>query len=173
MEFKLFGNLSSDGPNINKASLSKLDEHMKDLGYSGLLPLVVYVLHIVHTGFHYGIEQYGSVVENLSLDLYGWFKTAPCKREDFRDLGEELANSSALFYRHLNTRWLTLVPALQKVEERWDTAKKYFLEFLPQQKTFKTTEKNEKYTRISKCLKDEIKILIQIAFYVIDVSAPT
>ena len=65
---------------------------------------------------------------------------------------------------------MTLVPALQ-VEERWDTTKKYFSEFLPQQKTFKTTEKNEKYTRISKCLRDEIKILIQIAF-VIDVSAP-
>ena len=71
MQFKLFGNLSSDGPNINKALWSKLDEHMKDLGYSGLLPLVVCILHIVHTGFHYGIEQYGSVVENLSLDLYG------------------------------------------------------------------------------------------------------
>ena len=31
----------------------------------------------------------------------------------------------SLFYRHVETRWLTLVPALEKVEERWNDAKKY------------------------------------------------
>ena len=134
----------------------KLTEYLKDAGYPGLLPLIVYVLHIVHTGFHYGIEEYGCDVENLAMDLYEWFKTAPCKREYFRKLGEELVNSSALFSQHLNTCWLTLVPALQ-VEERWDMSQKYFLEYLPKQKTFKATEKNERYICVCKSLNDEIK----------------
>ena len=38
-------------------------------------------------------------------------------------------------------------------------------------KDIQDNRKNEKYTLISKCLRDEIKILIQIAF-VIGVSAP-
>ena len=50
-------------------------------------------------------------------------------------------------------------------------SQKYFLEYLPKQKTFKATEKNERYIRVCKCLNDEIKTLAQIAF-IIDVSSP-
>ena len=104
LELRLFRNLSIGGPNIIMALWLKLTEYLKAAGYPDLLPVIVCVLHIVHTGFHYGIEEYGYDVENLATDLYGWFKTAPCKRGDFRKLGEELLNSSALLSRHLNTR---------------------------------------------------------------------
>ena len=42
----------------------------------GLLPLIVCVLHIVHPGFHYGIEVYVS-----DVGFYGWFKIASFKRK--------------------------------------------------------------------------------------------
>ena len=53
-------------------------------------------------------------------------------------------------YRHVETRWLTLVPALEKVLERWDASKEYFLEYLPKQKDFKKgAAKNDRYKRIA------------------------
>ena len=44
---------------------------------------------------------------------------------------EVFSRNEALFYRHVETRWLTLVPALMKAEERWDESKKYFMDYLP------------------------------------------
>ena len=76
----------------------------------------------------------------------------------------------SLFYRHVETRWLTLVPALEKVEERWNDAKKYFLEFLPTTKDFsKSTESNKRYVKIVESLRKEKFLLVQIAF-VVDIS---
>ena len=57
---------------------------MRNLGYNGLMPLIPCVLHTVHNGFNYGIVAYGNKVESLAIDLHGWFKIAPCKREDFQ-----------------------------------------------------------------------------------------
>ena len=167
-------NLSTDGLNINKSLWGKLNEKLLSLGFHGLLPLVVCCLHIVHKAFHYGCVQYGSEVESLAVDLHGWFKIAPCKREDIHAVSKELSESSPLFQRHVENRWLILVPALQKVEEHWKPAKKYFDEFIPSQKDeFKRyTSKNERYGRIIQKFKEEEKqILVQMAF-VINVSSP-
>ena len=150
LDSKLLLNLSTDGPNINKSLWGKLNEKLLYLGFHGLLPLVVCSLHIVHKAFHCGCVQYGSEFESLAVDLHGWFKIAPCKREDIHALSKELGESSPLFQRHVESRWLTLVPALQKVEEHRKPAKKYFEEFLPSQKDeFKRYKsKNERYGRI-------------------------
>ena len=72
---------------------------------------------------------------------------------------------TALFYRHVETRWLTLVPALEKVLERREVSKEYFLEYLPKQKSFKkVAANNERYKRISTLFKRENVILVKIAF---------
>ena len=175
LDSKLLLNLSTDGPNINTSLWGKLNEKLLSLGFHGLLPLVVCCLHIVHKAFHYGCVQHGSEVESLAVDLHGWFKIAPCKREDIHAVSKELGESSPLFQRHVESRWLTLVPALQEVEEHWKPAEKYFEEFLPSQKDeFKRyTSKNERYGRIIQKFKEEEKrILVQMAF-VVHVSAPS
>ena len=83
---------------------------MSSLGYNGLIPLVLCVLHLIHNGSYYGfVVAYGNEVKNLAIDLHGWFKIAPCKREDFQMVGEEFGQFSSIFNQHLNTRWLTLV----------------------------------------------------------------
>ena len=176
-----FANLSTDGPNISKGLHRRLDQQLKENIHHGLIPFNPCVLHKVHTGFHNGLLEYGKDMENLPFDLHGWFKIAPCKREDFVQVAVDFQNEAlfavferneALFYRHVECRWLTLVPALQKVEERWNQAKKYFLDFLPNAKNFATTpQKNQRYIRIVDCFKNEKTILIQLAF-VIDVSTP-
>ena len=47
------------------------------------------MLRLIHNGSYYGIVvAYGNEVKNLAIDLHGWFKIAPCKREDFQMVGE-------------------------------------------------------------------------------------
>ena len=70
------------------------------------------------------------------------------------------------------TRWWTLVPALEKILERWGVSKEYFLEFLPKHKGFeKDAANNKRYERISTVFKRENVIIVQIAF-LIDVAIP-
>ena len=167
LEQELLLNLSTDGPNINKSLWTKLNEKLISLGYHGLLPFVACVLHILHTAFHYGVKVYGTEAESHALDLHGWFKIAPCKREDIRDVAEEMGESSPLFKRHVESRWLTLIPALEKVEEHWAATKSCFIDFLPKQEEFKTyTFKNERYNRICQKLHNEKKMLVEMAFLI-------
>ena len=67
---------------------------------------------------------------------------------------------------------MTLVPALEKVLERWEVSKEYFLEYLPKQKGFeKGAANNERCKRISTLFKRENVILVQLAF-LIDANIP-
>ena len=82
--------------------------------------------------------MYGDDCEQLAFDLHAWFKLSPCKQEHFRSLSENTnINEASLFLRHVNSRWLTLVSALEKMIARWDDAKTYFLNYLPAQKEYK------------------------------------
>ena len=79
--------------------------------------------------------------------------------------------SETLFYQHVESWWLTLIPALKKVEERWDQSK-YFMEFLTLKKDFeKTTQQNLRYQWIAAFFRKEKFTIVQLAF-TIDVSVP-
>ena len=161
-----FFNISSDGPNINKALYRELNLSLRREGKHGLLPLFVCCLHITHNAFHKGIDVFGQESEQLAFDLHAWFKQAPCKEEDYRKLAEDATlECESLFLRHLNTRWLTLVPALERVEKRWHDVRNYFLTFVKNKAEYKSSlPKNKKYARIVEALKDEQKIQLQISF---------
>ena len=121
---------------------------------------------MVHNAFRQGIDVFGKEAEQLCFDLHTWFKQAPCKDEDFRYLSEDIDIDSSLFLRHISARWLTLVPALDRVSERSEVAIKYFLTFLPYKKEYKYhLPKNEREQRISKSFKeDKRRIELQMAF---------
>ena len=68
-----------------------------------------------------------------------------------------------MFYRHVESGWLTLISALKKVEERWDQSKQYFMEFLTSKKDFKkTTQQNPRYQRIAGFFRKEKFTLVQL-----------
>ena len=113
----------------------ELNDEMKKRGYKGLLPFIACTLHIVHNAFHKGIASLDQEVEQLAFDLHAWFKQSPCKIEDFAKLAESTnLEDVSLFLRHVSTRWLTLSPALERIINRWDDAKKYYL---PRQQEYK------------------------------------
>ena len=108
-------------------------------------------------------------MEQLAFDLHAWFKQSPCKIEDFAKLAESTnLEDVSLFLLHVSTRWLTLSPALERIINRWDDAKKYFLDYLPRQQEYKRhLPKNKRYQHIVSSLKEnEKEILIEIKFLV-------
>ena len=117
---KMF-NLSSDSPYINQKVHRLLNQELRKSGHYGLLPFIGCTLHIMHNAFHIGIKVMSVNIEDLVYDLHAWFKISPCKEEDFRNLNEEISIDESLFLKHVSTRWLTLSPALQRIQERWDS----------------------------------------------------
>ena len=118
----------------------------------------------MHTAFQKGISIYGEDCEQLAFDLNQWFKISPCKQEDFRNLSDDVKiEEEALFLRHVDSRWLTLAPALERILKRWEDAKDYFLRYLPDKKEYKKTlPNNKRYTRIKNALNSESETLLQI-----------
>ena len=124
-------------------------------------------MHVVHNSFREGLKVYGQSSEQLAIDLFYFFKSSPCKREDFLDVEYELGFDEELFIRHVQCRWLTLIPAL--IAKNFEPLCEYFLKELPktatQNKTLKLLEKNETYNRICRTLKAPAT-LIQVIFLI-------
>ena len=159
--------LSSDGPNVNKSIHRKINESLKAGGNPGLLDFEPCNLHTVHNAFRKGLNCFGSDAEELTFDMYQFFKQQPVRREDFKDLQLEYNMDESLFLRHVPSRWLTLLPAMTRVLTNWKVSMEYFTVQLPKSmksnSARKQLESNERYRRICHGLKDK-KLLFQFAF---------
>jgi len=116
--------------------------------------------------FRAGVNAYGDASEELAIDLFYWLKSSPSRREDYIHVFSDLGLDEELFIRHVQCRWLTLIPALDRIVKKWEAIKKYFWEELPkQQKPSKTLEKNDRHNRICRKLRDK-SFPVQLAFLV-------
>ena len=118
-------------------------------------------IHVTHNAFRAGINTYGEATEELAIDLSYWLKNSPARRENYINVLNEVGHDEELFIRHVQCRWLTLLPALERIEKKWEVIKKYFL--LSKQQ-LKCLEKNDRYRRICRKLEDD-KFLAQVAFF--------
>lgn len=158
--------LSSDRPNVNKTIWSTVNKALLDEGLPGLLPFIPCNIHVVHNAFCTGVNAYGDASEELAIDLFYWLKSSSSRREDYIHVLSDLGLDEELFIQHVQCRWLTLIPALDRIVKKWEAIKKYFLEELPkQQKPSKTLEKNVRYNCICRKLRDK-SFPVQLAFLV-------
>ena len=107
--------LSSDGPNVNKSIKqsinNKLEEHFK----RQLVDTGSCQIHVAHNSFRKGIEAYGEAIENLCIDLFYFFKLSASRREDYLAIQQKLDLEEIVFLRHVESRWLSLLPAVERV----------------------------------------------------------
>lgn len=126
-------------------------------------------LHTVHNSFRKGLHVYGENAEQLAIDIFQWFKTHICQREDYSLTLEDLGLNEEFFIRHVQCRWLTLVPALERLLKHWKPLCKYFLTDLPKKSTKDRTnaqlKKNTRYQRICQFLSSK-ECLAQVQFLV-------
>lgn len=114
--------LGMDGPNINKAIMSKLGNLIKTKApeHPGLTDIGSCNMHIVHNSFGKGIDEYGTVVEHLCLNLYYLFKHSAARREEYKSLQIDLDIEANRFQRHTEVRWLSLGPSVERLLAQWD-----------------------------------------------------
>ena len=164
-----FLSMRSDGPNVNKTIWKRLNEHLKGLGFPGLVEFMPCNVHVVHNGFKHALSEYGQHAEQLALDLFYWFKAHPTRKEDYFKAQTDLGFDEQLFIRHVQSRWLTLIPALMRIVDNWEPIRSYFLKELPKvasaERTLRVLEKNETYRRICKAIQEK-DALIQMHFLI-------
>ena len=100
---------------------------------------------MVHNSFRKGVEGYGSDVENLCIDIYYFFRLSPPMREDYADVQQNLNLDEFVFLQHLQSWWLSLIPAIERVRKQFPALKEYFRK-LPD--SDKNTAKNARYKQI-------------------------
>ena len=165
-----FLSIGSDGPNVNKTIWKCLNEHLKGLGFPGLVEFMPCNVHVVHNGFKHALSEYGQHAEQLALDLFYWFKAHPARKEDYFKAQTDLGFDEQLFIRHVQSRWLTLIPALMRIVDNWEPICSYFLKELPKvasaERTLRVLEKKpETYRRICKAIQEK-DALIQMHFLI-------
>ena len=118
--------LSSDGPNVNKSIKqsinNKLEEHFK----RQLVDIGSCQIHVAHNSFRKGIEAYGEAIENLCIDLFYFFKLSAFRREDYLAIQQKLDLEEILFLRHVESRWLSLLPAVERLKSQLPALLEYF-----------------------------------------------
>ena len=119
-------NLSSDGPNVNKTIWKRIYEACEEKKMEPIIAFIPCNLHVVHNFFQEGLNLYCTQTEELAFDLNYWFKRSPGKHEDFLELQEDTELDDSLFIRHVQTRWCSLSPALERIQKKCPVLKKYF-----------------------------------------------
>ena len=125
-----------------------------------------HLLPAMHNAFCKGLNMYGEESEELAFDMNYCFKNAPCKLEDFPKLEQiDMEIHKSLFLRHINSRWLTLFAAFERILSQLPAAQKYLVDFLPHRKEYgKTLPENKRYMRIQNFLKNENTLKTQMCF---------
>ena len=109
------------------------------------------------------MKKYGSDAEELCLNLYYFISKSPARREDLLVIEEALGLDELVLLRHVQSRWLSLVPALQRVISMKAALVKLFVDELP--KNDKNITKNDKYWTIRNALESK-EVEIQMEFLI-------
>ena len=82
---------------------------------------------------------------------------ATARREDYASLESTTEIAAQYAKQHTEIRWLSMKYVAVRMQEQYDSIKKYFLTFFPKEKSFKYHIKpTERYKRIENALKDPL-----------------
>ena len=102
-------------------------------------------LHVVNNTFRKKLESYGEDIENLCIDLFYFFKLSAARREDFLKIQQKLVLGQVVLLRHVESRWLLLLQAAERVKDQFPALLKYFKKLWEADKEIKGIER---YRRI-------------------------
>ena len=86
------------------------------------------VLHVGHNAFRDGLKASPIDTSELAKCIHGFFKHSVLRRADFAlELIDLEMEEQLSFLRHVDTRWLSLGPALERIDKFWEAITHYFL----------------------------------------------
>ena len=134
--------ISTDGPNVNKRVKPLLNETVQSSRQEeiGLIDVGFCSIHVVANAFKKALVNFGKPLEDIVLDLFYFFRLSSSRREYFeKKIQEDLGlNESLHFVRHVQTRWFTLIDALERIAARYEASKRFVIHFIPRQITIRT-----------------------------------
>ena len=92
-----------------------------------------------------GFEAYGEDIENLCIDLFNFFKLSAFRREDSAVIQQKLDLDEVVYLCHVESRWLSLLPAIERLGNQFPALLDYFKK-LPD--SDKNIAKNDRYKQI-------------------------
>ena len=107
--------------------------------------------------------KYGFNAEKLCINLFYFFSKTSARQKDLFDIEQSLGLKELVLWHHVQSRWLSLVPALQCLLHIKDALKKLLLEELPKQD--KKIKENEKYLEVKKGLESK-EVAVEIEFLI-------
>lgn len=75
-------------------------------------------LHKVHNAFSHALDSFGTEVETVVVDTYHFFKNSSVQCGQLKEQQEFFGLPEAVFLRHVNCRWLSLIAALDRLLEQ-------------------------------------------------------
>ena len=159
MLLKFLLSISSDGPNVNKTVQANINAKLKQCFKRQLVNTGSCQLHVVHNTFRKGLESYAKDIENLCIDLFYFFKLSATRRENFLKIQQKLGLDEVVFVRHVGSRWLSLLPAAERVKDQFPALLEYFKKLLEKDKI----KGNERYRRIMSILTSP-ETMVQLYF---------
>ena len=127
--------IGRDNPNVNKKLMRLLINkyNTKDAAdsYTKILDYGACVLHVCHNAFKCGLKAVPIDLSQFAISIHGFFKYSVLRREDFTNELIDLEETQENFLRHVSSRWLSLKPALERIEKHWIAIEQYFLTTLP------------------------------------------
>lgn len=162
--------IGMDGPNVNLAFQNLLKTEL-DAKNKTILNIGTCSLHPIHNGFAKCLKKIDFEFDEFPRDIWFFFKLSPARREDYKLASLITELESATFFRHVNSRWLSLKKVLTRILDQWENLVEYFLKFLPAEKNFtREIEKTDRYKRIRKHLVNhQTKLYIHFAVHVADI----
>ena len=150
LQLKKLHAIGRDNPNVNKRLMKLLSEEVTKAG-GNIIDFGACVLHTAHNGFGKGLKEASVDVDTLAKSLHGFFKYSTIRREKFADELIDIGEKPTNFRRHVTTRWLSLKPALVKIDKYFIAIEKYFLTTLPTEAA--KGEENAKQLAVGACAK--------------------
>ena len=62
----------------------------------------------------------------MCIDLFYFFKLSASRREDYLAIQQKLDLDEKVFLRHVESRWLSLLPAVERVKGQYPALLEYF-----------------------------------------------
>ena len=88
------------------------------------------------------MAQYGYSAEELSLNLYYFFKRSSYRWKDLFEIEDSLGLEELIMPYHVQSQWFSFVPTLQHLVKIKDAVKKLLVKEMP--KNDKNISKNDK-----------------------------
>lgn len=124
LSFNCVSSFSGDNCNANFGAHNSLFTNLQEKN-SEIIKANCHA-HIVHNAVKNSIDKLDYDIENLVLKLYGHFSVSAKRRDMLEECFEFNESEYQGLLHHVTTRWLTLLPCVERILKTWHPLLSYF-----------------------------------------------